>query len=362
MRSWVALLVVLLSLCGGAAEAQTPAGSASVRLRDDRGAEVRLRAPLALHRGANHFRLWGNRPYTLQQHARRADLYRDAFLELATRSAFAGRTSAWDDLRRQLEWLRVVAGNGIAPPPPPTVTPGELERSVQDLLQRARSLPGSNHLGAVARALGTLAPSVDLPETVRTRLQLRALATDEAERRLEQLAGVIGRLAVEDPAIRDGYGLARGEFRALREGLWPAIATGLRNSRGQLLLSAARQALLTPLGGWAIFGFLAWKSAESAVNAEYRGQYAVCLATLSGGLEEAARSDPTLAPQARYAEYATAHQLTEALRQDGVMALKPAGGKSAEVWQIELSRRLTELRPVLEQAPPPAPSAPAPGS
>jgi hypothetical protein len=334
----------------GAAEPRATEATAPVRLRDDRGAAVVLRAPLALHRGANHYRLWGTRPYTLHQRARRADLYRDALLELATRSTMTRQTGVWDDLRRQVEWLRAVAGNGLAPPPPPSVAPGELERSVQDLLRRARDLPGAQHLGAVVKALGALSPSVELPDTVMTSLQLRALATDEAERRLELLARGLTAAAGQDPALADGLRAARAEFRALREGLWPAIAAGLRRSRGQLLWSAARQALLTPLGGWAIFGFLAWKGAESVVNAEYRGQYAVCLATLAAGLAEAARADSTLLPHALYAEYALTHQLTEALRQDGVLALKPAGGKSAEGWQVELAQRLAELRPAIHEA------------
>src|SRR5687767_13619559 len=70
--------------------------SAPVTLRDNRHATVTLRVPLALHRGANAFRLYGPRPLTLHDRNRRRDLYRDTFLELATRSRLAPNANAWD--------------------------------------------------------------------------------------------------------------------------------------------------------------------------------------------------------------------------------------------------------------------------
>lgn len=59
--------------------------TAALSLRDFQGANVTLRIPHALHRPANAFRLYGLRPLTLKDRGRRRDLYRDAFLELATR-------------------------------------------------------------------------------------------------------------------------------------------------------------------------------------------------------------------------------------------------------------------------------------
>src|SRR4051812_27312872 len=57
--------------------------TAPVTFGDSAKAAVTVRVPLALHRPANAFRLYGGRPLTLQDRTRRRDLYRDAFLELA---------------------------------------------------------------------------------------------------------------------------------------------------------------------------------------------------------------------------------------------------------------------------------------
>ena len=74
----------------------------------------------------------------------------------------------------------------------------------------------------------------------------------------------------------------------------------------------------------------------------------MCLAHLATELAEATGKEPAYLPLATYSEYALAMQLTEALRQDPVMPLKPAGGRSVESWQLELSGRLAELKKVLQ--------------
>jgi hypothetical protein len=328
-----------------AVELRSARDSASVQIKDDRGAAVTLRVPLALHRGANHYRLWGARPLTLKSRDRRRDLYRDAFLELSTRAGLAPRASAWDDLRKQVEWLNGVKG---APTPPPAMLPSELQRAADEITKRASGLPGYPHLKALGESLKGLAPTIGVPDSLYTTLQLRALATDEAERRLTLLAGALPSGA--DPALHEGYRAACGEFKALREGFWQSIASGLRKNQGKFLVGALREAVLTPLGGWAVFGYLGWRGLESALNAEHRGQYAVCLAGLAAHTTEGATKDKSLEALAVYAEYALSYQLTEALRQDVVMALKPAGGRSAGSWQIELSGRLDELKKAMGEA------------
>jgi hypothetical protein len=148
----------------------------------------------------------------------------------------------------------------------------------------------------------------------------------------------------KDPALRDGYRLARKEFDQVRQGLWPAVAASVKSHQGRLMLSAVRQVVLSNLGIWALFGYLGWQGVQSALNVEYQGQYAICLGTLAANLQGAA-SDHL--PLSRYAEYALNYQLTEALKEGQIMPLKPAGGKPATTWQIHLTGRCEELRAAL---------------
>jgi hypothetical protein len=353
--SWLLALLAALVTGGVRADTMVPPASAppvllcaqetaAVSIRDSGRTSVTLRVPLALHRGANAFRLYGTRPLTLWDRGRRRDVYRDAFLELSTRSRLVPGTTAWDPLSKQLSWVGSLRpGLDFS-----SLGGGDLAKAASDLSRRVRSLPGCEHLEALGKALNGGAPVVDTSGPVMAALQLRALATDEAERRLILIGDA---LAVEapgvDPALRDGYRAARAEFEEVRKGLWPAIAHALEKNRGRLLLSAIKQIVLSNLGAWAIFGQLGWQAVESALNAEYRGQAAVCLATLAASLAPPAATRPEVVPLALYAEFAVSYQLTEALKTGQIMALKPAGGRTTGGWQIHLSGRCEDLRKAL---------------
>lgn len=351
MRRLIPLWTLLGVLLASGAQAAKTVDTADVPLKDDRGARVTLTVPLAIHRGANHFRLWGPRPLTLHSRERRKELFREALLDVATRASLSPRTSAWDDLQQQLEWLRATSGGRL--PLPPIAARPEVDRVVGELTRRARSLPGYGNLEALGKALGTVSPQVDLPDAMIGTLQLRALATDEAEQRLLALGKAL-RLEERgvDPALRDAYAAAVADFQSVRRDLWTALSRGLQKNQGRLLLSAVREALLSPLGAWAVFGYLGWRGVESVFSAEQRGQSAICAATLARRLQHSARESPDCAHLALYAEYAAAFQLTEALKQEGLMALKPAGGRTAGAWQIEVSERVDELRKSLSPSVP----------
>jgi hypothetical protein len=317
--------------------------------------------PRSLHRDANRFRLYGTRPLTLWSHDRRRDLYRDAFLEVATYSRLSGTTTAWDSAGQQWKWLasqspelRRLAGT----------VPGVREitdaprRVSGDLFKDLAKQPGYPQLSALLKALAGSDYKPDAAEPMLEALQLRALATDEAARRLALLGQSLpldGPGA--DPALKEGYLAARAEFEEVRQGLWPALALSVRKNQGRLVLSAAKQVVLSRVGWWAIFGQLAWQGAESTVSAEYRGQYAIALATLAARLNDyctqpPAGADPTrLAaayPLAVYAEYALNYQLTEAHKTGQVMGLKPAGGIGTIEWQLRFTDRCNQLRAALE--------------
>ena len=315
--------------------------TAPVTFRDGRSS-VLVRIPLPLHRGANAFRLYGPRPLTLRSRGRRTDLYRDAFLELATRSRLQPSGNALDTLLKQAEGLSL-----------PGVTSGTARSggagwTSTGVLKHAASLPAYRHFSALTRALGGAELNLDLAEPVLEGLRLRALATDEAEGRLVRMGQLLNvETAGADPALRDGYRAARAEFDQLQQGLWPAITASLRKHQSRLLLRAARDVVLSRLGFWALFGFLGWQGVESAFNAEYQGQYAICLATVAAGLAEAAARHPEHLPLVLYAEYATNYQLTEALKEGQVMELKAAGGRSRPEWQIQFTGRCEELRKAL---------------
>jgi hypothetical protein len=321
--------------------------TALVYVRDNRKQQVPLRVPLAIHRGANAFRLYGARPMTLQNRDRRRDLYRDALLELSTRAHLTPSTTAWDSLGKQWEWVRDQSPQFASRVRNGTVPAADADEAVRAILEATRHLsnvPGYRHLGALSRALGAGEPRVDVNSPVLAALRLRAVATDEAEQRLLALGRA---LELErpgtDPALRDGYRAAQAEFEQLREGLWPAVSAMVKRQQGRLLVSAVRELVLSHLGAWAIFGYVGWQGLESALNAEYHGQYAIALATVAGRLAENARRAPTHASLALYAEYALAFRLTEALKQGQVMPLKAAGGRGPGDWQIYLNTRATEL-------------------
>jgi hypothetical protein len=332
------------------------ADTAVVTLKDNRGATVTLRVPQSLHRPANAFRLYGNRPLTLRDRNRRRDLYRDAFLELATRSRLVPATSVLQPVAEQWDWLRaqnpqLAALTGRLPGGGSLrgVT-AAVENAGADLNALTRELNGLaayRHLSELGRALGQPFPSLATTEPVFAALRMRALATDAAESRLLLLGQALG---VEgpgiDPALRDGYRLARAEFDQVRSGLWPAVAGALRRDQGKLVAGAIRDLVFSHLGAWALFGHLGWKGVEGALNTEYRGQYAIALATVAGNLAYAPlHPDPR--PLALYAEFALNYELTEAFKDGNILELKPAGGLGTGAWQIRFTGRCDELRPTL---------------
>lgn len=363
------LLLGVSLLAGSSARAQEAPSLQAARetaiatIRDSRGAVVTLRVPDALHRPANAFRLYGTRPLTLHDRGRRRDLYRDALLDIATRSRLANRTTAWDSVPKQVEWLR---SSGLASR---TMLNGLLPSgvsgaaaSVRASLQKLESDPAFRQVGALREALGYYPPGPafprggsagslpvpDIAEPVAAALELRALATDAAEGRLR----TIGRLLrlddpLTDPALREGYRAAAAEFEQVRQGLWPAIGASLRKNQGRLLLSAAKQLILSNLGMWAIFGYVAWQGVEGIVNTEFHGQYAVCMATAAVALASDPGSGSEALPLAAYAEYALSYALTEALKGGALLPFQPAGGLSAGGWQIRCSERCAALRPAL---------------
>jgi hypothetical protein len=334
-----------------------------VTVKDDRGHSVTLRVPRSLHRDANRFRLYGTRPLTLWSHDRRRDLYRDAFLEIATRAQLSQTSNAWDTLSQQWEWLRSQSPEiqRLTSAAHATQVPAALQQGIaapvqasREVLKELASRPGYPQVSALLKALAGADFKPDAADPMLEALQLRALATDEASRRLQLLGDALRVQAPEaDPALREGYLAARTEFEEVRQGLWPALALSMKKNQGRLVLSAVKQIVLSRVGWWAIFGQLAWQGVESSVNTEYCGQYAICLATLATRMAESctasevrAGPDPRVAytPLALYAEYVLNYQLTEALKTGQLLPLQPAGGRSTASWQIQFSGRCNELR------------------
>lgn len=328
--------------------------SAEVSLKDSRGSRVAIRVPLALHRPANRFRLYGMRPLTLWDAGRRRDLYRDAFLEMATQSGLKAPVTTWDTLSRQLDWLTGPRGGGV---PGATVLPRDPGKEIGELARRLAVQPNYGNLQALGKAVGDSAANAGTEavlgqarEPVVTALQLRALATDQAEQRLLRLGAILvdGEPRGIDPAMREGYTLARQEFAEVRQGLWPAVGSQVKKSGGKLLFSAAKNLVLSRLGWWALFGELGWQGAEASLNAEYHGQYSVVIATAMHRLSDAriARR-PEDASLPLYCEYALTYRLTEALKSGQMFGLSPAGGRAPGDWQILWSTRLGELKAAL---------------
>lgn len=332
-----------------------------VSFTDNRGKRVAVRVPLSLHRPANQFRLYGFRPLTLWDRDRRRDLYRDACLEIATQARVAPGVNAWAPLLRQLDWLgkstgSALFGSGALVPgmPTPSAETTDPARRLQEMAQKAAKSPDFPNVAAITGALGAVAGVDALPEVaqpIAATLQLRALATDAALRRLELLGRALKLEAPgTDPALRDGYRAARADFDEVRQGLWPALAGTLRKNQGQLVLSSVKQVVLSRIGFWAIFGYMGWQSVEGALNVEYHGQYAICLATLGYELDNAPIhlfTGGCTDPLALYSEFVLNYELTEALKTGGVMPLQPAGGRSTGEWQIRFSARCDELKRAL---------------
>lgn len=341
----------------------------SIRIKDHRGATVTLKVPAAIHRPANAFRLYGPRPLTLRDRNRRRDLYRDAFLELATRPHLGPDTNAWDPVAKQAEWL---ASRGVTvelpgvrvqvgPRSPSNIrieakhlrdVPGLAP--VGDAAEKISSHPAYRHFTALSRALGFDGLTVYADEPVMQALQFRALATDAAEQRLLRMGQLLGLEGgrgevanAADPAMLEGYRAARAEFEEVRTGLWTALAQSLKKSQGRLLLSAVKQMVLSHLGFWAMFGHLGWQGIEGALNVEYQGQVAICLATVGCALAEREVSAPGDVALGLYAQFALQHRLTEVLKRPQFLELKPAGGKTATEWQVLCSSRCQELRTAL---------------
>lgn len=336
-----------------------------VRLRDSQGRTITIRMPRSLHRDANRFRLYGTRPLTLWSHSRRQDLYRDAFLELATQSRLTRPTTAWDSAAQQWNWLRSLnpelqrTTEALTTLQAPEKLRESVEQPIRSTTDALKALAAKPDYSQLATAVKALAGAEFKPEAdpMLEAFQLRALATDEAERRLNLLGEAIGiHQPGTDPAMRAGYLAACDEFEQVRNGLWSALALSMKKNQGRLILSAAKQIVLSRLGWWALFGHLAWQGVESTLNAEYGGQYAVCLATLASRLAETcgATGDRNSAtprtaylPLALYAEFAMNYQLTEALKSGQLLGLKPAGGRGVSAWQLQFSDRCAELRAAL---------------
>lgn len=372
-----ALLTVSTAVDARAQEAPAPASPSAapsirlcaadetlpVSLKDDRGQTVTLRVPRSLHRDANRFRLYGTRPLTLWSYDRRRDLYRDAFLEIATRAQLTQTSNAWDTLSQQWDWLRAQSpeiqrlANAVQNTQAPTALQQGIAAPVQasrEVLKDLASRPGYPQVAALLKALAGADFKPDNADPMLEALQLRALATDEASHRLQLLGEALRVQAPDaDPAMREGYLAARTEFEEVRQGLWPALALSMKKNQGRLVLSAAKQVVLSRVGWWAMFGQLAWQGVESSINTEYRGQYAICLANLATRLAESCNSsevrsgpEPRIAytPLALYSEFLLNYQLTEALKTGQVMPLQPAGGRSTATWQIQFTGRCNELR------------------
>ena len=337
-------------------------------LRDDLAAKIILRVPRSLYRDANKYRLWGVRPLTLRARGHRRDLYRDAFLELATQSRLAPAVTAWEPISKQWQW--VLAQNPslkavkdrlpalpAAPSLPPSVQQGvaATKKYAAQLNRKLSELPGYPQVASLGKAMGWEVltkgdPEIDLTGPATAALELRALATDAAEQRLIHIGQLLALDAPgADPALRAGYRDARAEFEQLRTGLWPAIGASVSHHQGELLLSAVKGLAFSHLGYWALFGQLAWISGGSALTAEYNGQYAICLSTLTNELAAplTATADPERVNLELYGEFAVNYQLTEALKDGQVLGLKPAGGKAAGTWQIQFSQRCDELKKAL---------------
>jgi len=345
-----------------------------VGLQDDHRNAVTLRVPRSLHRDANRFRLWGARPLTLQSYDRRRDLYRDAFLEIATRAQLSQTSTTWDSLSQQWDWLRSQSPEvqRLYSAAQATQVPASLQQGIAapakasaELLKELAAKPGYPQVSALLKALAGADFKPEAAEPMLEALQLRALATDEASHRLQLLGEALRLQAPEtDPAMREGYLAARTEFEEVRQGLWPALAASMKKNQGRLMLSAVKQIALSRVGWWAIFGQLAWQGVESTINTEYRGQYSICLATVATRLSESCEQpgqrsgpEPRIAfiPLALYAEYVLNYQLTEALKSGQVMPLQPAGGRNSATWQIQFTGRCNELRLALAPTPDPAP-------
>lgn len=386
---WVVALLTIGSAVGvRAQEAPDPAIAAAppsiklcaadetlpVGLQDDRRHAVTLRVPRALHRDANRFRLWGTRPLTLQSYDRRRDLYRDAFLEIATRAQLSQTSTTWDSLSQQWDWLRSQSPEvqRLYNAAQATQVPAAFQQGLAapakasgELLKELAARPGYPQVSALLKALAGADFKPEAAEPMLEALQLRALATDEASHRLQLLGEALRLQAPDaDPAMREGYLAARTEFEEVRQGLWPALAASMKKNQGRLVLSAVKQIALSRVGWWAIFGQLAWQSVESTINTEYRGQYSICLATVATRLSESCEQpgqrtgpEPRVAfsPLALYTEYVLNYQLTEALKSGQVMPLQPAGGRNSATWQIQFTGRCNEIRLALAPTPDPAP-------
>lgn len=345
-----------------------------VVLQDDHRLLVTLRVPRSLHRDANRFRLYGTRPLTLQSYDRRRDLYRDAFLEIATRAQLSQTSNAWDSLAQQWEWLRSQSPEVQRLYSAARVTQGSsaLQRGIAaparasgELLKELASKPGYPQVSALLKSLAGADFRPEAADPMVEALQLRALATDEAAHRLQLLGDALRLQSPDaDPAMREGYLTARMEFEEVRQGLWPALASSMKKNQGRLMLSAVKQIALSRVGWWAIFGQLAWQGAESSFNTEYRGQYSICLATVATRLSESCElpnlrvgPEPRVAftPLALYTEYVLNYQLTEALKTGQVLPLQPAGGRNTATWQIQFTGRCQELRLALAPPAKPAP-------
>lgn len=373
--------------------AQTPDVAASLRpqviaetapltIKDSRGTSVTLRIPLSLHRPANAFRLYGGRPLTLQSYERRRDLYRDAFLELVTQSGLQPRVSMFDTVGKEAQWLGDQAWRqldryqkGQNPTLPKvdlsllTRDPRRAARQIADTARLGRPGPISDHVGSVLRAVGQNPPSTAKP--VVEALTLRAVAADAAEARLRSAGRALGfepgylpRDLALDPAMRAGYQAALTEFGEVQKGLWPAIVSSVYRNQGKLVIEAVKKIALSSLGFWAVFGYLGFQGAESAMNAEYRGQYSICLATLEAALLQAGAATPAEEAYqlALAAECSLNYQLTEALKRPALFPLEPAGGKSPGQWQMVFSQRWNTLRTELTARPPTPPTPPAAGA
>ncbi|MBI3909934.1 MAG: hypothetical protein HY320_03260 [Armatimonadetes bacterium] len=327
----------------------------------DRPVTVRLPAHLGAAVYAPHkigTSLWSPR--------RRAEIYRDALLDLSLQPDAPRSAAVWDrSLQRLAEraglppegvaFLRRGTGalddllNGKALKGRPGVV---FTRQMRALLDNTHALPAYPHLQAVLRAVGGLDCLLPVAEPILAAIQLRALATDEAEERLARL-----RLALHpddpaaDPALWDGYRAAEAEFQRLRDSFWSALVGQLAKGGGGIAWAALREVAGQTLGPLAVLGRPAVDAVAGLFTLDREGQRATLLATLAGQLLALleTETDPVLREMAVYAQMAAYRHAEQSVPPDvlGPLHLRP----SLPNWRAHYARRAAEMHAALAAGP-----------
>ena len=355
------LFLTAALLAAGVARAAGPVAEDTMArtFQDQRKQAVAVFVPRGLE--PKHRQLYGRRHGTLWSPAHRAAHYREAFLDLATQPLVQPSPGEWqrmiDRLIEENPNARQYAGTlasgiaamegvakGVGSGKRPAATfSTELRRFTESVsAKRYPNLVGFSR--GLSRGLG----AVDFTEPFLAALQLRALATDEAERRLHVIGamlGVDGNPADVDPAMLEGYRLARGEFRQVQKGVWATLLTALQKNQARLAWLAAKDAITARLGRWAAFGYTGLSLLEEFVDEEWQMQSTVVLATLARRLEERpAEAAPTTA-YLHYTFYERLASLTEPRISDFArFTEKPAASRRRHYASRETAARqaLTE--------------------